>query len=90
MELNSYKPLKGFYDLRDFNIPNKTIFNKLAKMQLTLASVNTQWQGYTKEQKEANKLNFRNWQNASAELQQILFSFGELPQYKLNLIAQTR
>lgn len=85
MEPNNYIPLKGFYDLQDFNIPNKTVFNKLAKIQLTLASVNTQWQGYTKEQKEANKLNFINWQNASAELQQILFSYGEKSQYKLDL-----
>ncbi len=85
MELNRYIPPKGFYDLRDFNIPNKTIFKKLAKMQSVLASVNTQWQGYTKEQKEANKLNFGNWQNTSADLQQILFSFGEKSQYKLSL-----
>jgi len=74
-KVNRYSPPKGFYDLRDFNIPNNTIFMKLAKIQLTLASVNKQWISYTKEQKETNRIYFRNWQEASGQLQQILFSY---------------
>jgi len=77
VEIEQYSPPKGFYDLRDFNIPNKTIFKKLVKIQLTIASVNKQWQKLTKKQKEVNNCIFVHWQNASAELQMILFSYGK-------------
>ncbi|KKM79870.1 hypothetical protein LCGC14_1345600 [marine sediment metagenome] len=80
-----YTPPKGFYDLRDFNIPNKTILKKLVRIQLALAAVNKQWMGYTKDQRKANSTYIEGWKEASSEMQQVLFSYGEKAQTSLEL-----
>lgn len=85
MAIKKYSPPKGFYDLRDFNIPSKMIFDKLAKIQRVLSLVNKQWMKYTKSQRNANRDSHSKWQNLSGEYQQILFSYGEKAQCKLEL-----
>lgn len=88
MKMNEYKPTKGFFDLRNFNIPNKTTFKKLAKIQTVLIYEAKKYSRYTKEQIEANKISFMEFQEYHAQFQIILLGYGEndhKAQYKLNL-----
>lgn len=67
-----YKPFKGFYDLRDYNLPKK-VFIRLWVIQEYLNHVN-------ERRKYFQRMNAIAWEKAqdmSANYQQCLFSYNE-------------
>jgi len=70
-KISEYKPYKGFYDLREFDMPIK-MFRKLWKIQDTLFEMNQNKEYY-------RKWHPAQWQKAqllSAIYQQILFQYA--------------
>ena len=71
MRFSDYKPYKGFYDLRNFDMPIK-MFRKLWKIQDTLFEMNQNKEYY----KEWHPAQWQKAQLLSADYQQILFQYA--------------
>ncbi len=69
--IENYKPYKGFYDLREYNLPEK-VFVKLWNIQEYLNHVNERKKYY----KGMNPVMWRKAQELSANYQRCLFSYG--------------
>jgi len=75
-EIVEYKPIQGFYDLREFNIPKKQ-FKALHRIQLYLKHVED-------HKKYFKKYNFNLWQKAqelSCSYQNELFSYDQVKKH---------
>lgn len=68
-DISKYKPYKGFYDLREFDLTNE-MFRKLWKIQEFLFTSSKQ-KDYLKNR---NPIQWNNLRNMSAEYQRILLS----------------
>lgn len=69
-DIKNYKPYKGFYDLRKFNLP-KRVFRKLWQIQDMLYEMTTNKEYY-------KRWHIGQWQKAqslSADYQQVLFRY---------------
>ncbi len=73
---NKYTPIKGFYDLRNYNIPNNKIFKTLWETQETLKRQQDLYFSLSKENQKANKLNWDNLKKLSALYQHELFKYS--------------
>jgi len=69
IEIDSYKPYKGFYDLREFRLPKKT-FVQLWEIQDTLYEMNQNSDYYRKW----HPFQWEAAQELSAKYQSVLFS----------------
>ena len=70
-KIEEYKPYKGFYDLRDYNLP-KEVFLKFWKVQEYLNHINERKEYFQK----MDVVTWRKAQELSASYQQCLFSYG--------------